>query len=107
MSHGERREQMRRLLARRDRDGLTFAELGRRTGIPAGTLAWWSSRLRREVQVAPTGFVELVADAGAPDDSGGAVRIELVLKDGLRVLVPCGSDVAQVQRLVRALESRC
>jgi len=40
MRKPDRREEMRRLLARRQREGLTFAELSRQTRIPVGTLAW-------------------------------------------------------------------
>lgn len=95
---------MRRLLARREREGLTLAELSGRSGVPAGTLGWWASRLRRET---PTGFIELVERVAPPEVSGSAGRIELLLRDGLRVLVPGGADADEVQRLVRALESRC
>jgi transcriptional regulator with XRE-family HTH domain len=107
MKHRDRREQMRRLLTRREREGLTYVELGRRTGIPAGTLAWWSSRLRREVQLEPAGFVELVAESGSSAGSDAEGRIEVVLGNGLRLMVPPAADVVAVQRLVRALEERC
>lgn len=92
------------MLARRDREGLTLAELSRRTGVPTGTLGWWASRLRREV---PAGFIELVELPAPAEATGATGRVELVLKDGLRVVLPCGIDAAEVQRLVRALESRC
>lgn len=95
---------MRRLLARREREGLTLAELSLRTGVPTGTLGWWASRLRRD---RPAGFVELVERPAPAEAKAPAGRIELVLRDGLRVLVPGGVDAAEVQRLVRALESRC
>ncbi len=43
MKGDTRRERMRRLLARRARQGLTYGELSRQTGIPTGTLGWWSA----------------------------------------------------------------
>ena len=40
-----RREQMHRLLRRREREGLTYAELAELTGEQAHTLSWWASLL--------------------------------------------------------------
>jgi transcriptional regulator with XRE-family HTH domain len=105
MTNQDRREQMRRLLARRDREGLTFAELAGRSGIPVGTLAWWSSRLRSEREDREAGFVELKAPAEAAAPSEGSDRLEVVLGSGRRVLVPAGFDAAELQRLVLALDS--
>ena len=95
---------MRRLLARREREGLTLAELARRTRIPVGTLAWWSSRLRRERGVEPVGFVELKPAADGAKVPGREGLLEVVLAGGRRVLVPPGFDAGELQRLVRALE---
>jgi len=96
---------MRRLLARREREGLTLAELARRARIPVGTLAWWSSRLRRQEAESSVGFVELKPEAGVARGLGGDCRLEVVLACDRRVLVPPGFDAIELQRLVRALES--
>lgn len=98
---------MRRLLVRREREGLTLAELSRRTGIPAGTLGWWSSRLRREASRAPAGFVELKPRAETPVRGDRDGKLEVVLDGGRRLLVPPGFDSGELQRLVRVLESGC
>lgn len=50
-----RRAWIRRLLREREREGLTIAELSRRSGEPVGTLASWMARLRREAQAGPLG----------------------------------------------------
>lgn len=41
-----RRKEMSALLARRERDGRSLRRLSNETGIPIGTLSWWSWRLR-------------------------------------------------------------
>lgn len=115
MSKHERREEIRRWLALRSSEGLTFVELSRRSGIPSATLAWWSSRLRREESAAaPTegrsgsgAFVELPPEAvtQAADIERGS--LELVLERGLRVIVHRGFDEQELLRLLRALEAAC
>ena len=57
----QRHKQMAALLARRERDGLTLRELSEKTGIPFGTLSWWSWRLRQEPDRRPRNppFVEV------------------------------------------------
>jgi transcriptional regulator with XRE-family HTH domain len=67
---------MEALLARREARGLTYAELSASSGVPATTLSWWSSRLRRE---RGAGFVELAPASadGAPD-----ARVEVSLRSG-------------------------
>ena len=113
----DRREEMRSLLVRREREGLTFRELSAQSGVPFGTLASWAWKLRQEFFAAipvkrrrshrAPGFVELVA---APEDE--AVRaepigeVEVVLASGRHLVVREGFDEECLLRLVRALE-RC
>src|SRR6266852_1263480 len=42
-----RARQMRRVLARWQRSGLTLREFGQQRGIPLSTLTWWRQGLRR------------------------------------------------------------
>ena len=94
---------MRRLLALREREGLTLAELARRTRVPAGTLAWWSSRLRDERHHdARPAFVEVAAE---PQVSEAGAALEVVLGNGRRVMVRRGFDEGELRRLVELLES--
>lgn len=53
-----RRDEVAALLALREREGLTYAELSKRCGLAPATLSWWSWRLRREGR-ATTAFAEL------------------------------------------------
>ena len=102
----DRRREVQRWLALRDREGLTYRNLSARSGIPANTLAHWAWRLRREErstrESAP--FVELVSaplhEAGAPG------RVEIVLRSERRVVVDAAIEPAVLTRLLVAIE-RC
>lgn len=95
---------MERLLALREREGLTYREAARRGGVSAGSLAWWSWRLRQPRRESPrrrrSGFVEIdvVEDGTGAEDAG----LE-ILVGAHRVRVGRDFDAATLQRLVRAL----
>jgi transcriptional regulator with XRE-family HTH domain len=95
----DRRKQMGRWLALRERRGLTFAELSARTGVPVPTLSWWSGKLRREAASRPT-FVELVP-RDAPKPAG---RIEIVLRNERRLIVGADLDPEALAQLASALD---
>lgn len=115
MSKHERREEIRRWLALRTSEGLTFAELSRCSGIPLATLTWWSSRLRREEAAARPaesrsgsgGFIELTPAAGASAPAWERGSLELVLAGGRRLIVRSGFDEHELLRLLRTLEAAC
>lgn len=89
------------LLARRERDGLSLRRLSEDSGIPFGTLSWWSWRLR---QLAATErgdrFVEVVA-------ADGHVEGEVVVRldNGLAVEARVGTDASWLREVVAALRS--
>lgn len=73
----DRRGEIERLFSLRECEGLSLRELADRSGIPVGTLSWWSHRLRTEAAPA---FTEVrVADepADAPAGPAGVVRLRL------------------------------
>lgn len=111
MVNEERREEVRRLLQRRTTEGLTYRELSKRSGVPAGTLAWWSSRLRHEGRARSEAFVELSAAVNVEREEARheveGAALEVVLGGGRRLIVRPGFDEAELVRLVHALESRC
>ena len=99
-----RREEIEQLLARKEREGLSYATLAEETGINRNTLASWASRLRREASSDESGFVELVVgDSG--DDEDGA--IELVVDDHFVVRVRRGFDAETLARVLASLPRRC
>jgi transcriptional regulator with XRE-family HTH domain len=97
---------MEALLARRDRQGLTFAQLSARSGVPVPTLSWWSSRLRRESpeRTSDDGFVEVVASDAEP---WSGARVEIVLRSGRQLVVREEIAAATLSRLMTVLESAC
>jgi transcriptional regulator with XRE-family HTH domain len=109
----DRREQMRRWLALREEQGLTFRQLSERTGVAAGTLGSWAWKLRGEATAgrrrrgsAPS-FVELIPSVSAEREEPRAGEgIEIVLGRGRRILVRGEVDETLLLRVVRALE-RC
>ena len=98
----KRRKEMAALLARRERDGLSLRALSEEVGIPIGTLAWWSWRLRhgdyREQKRG--GFLEIVSEA-RDFQSSVVVRVG----SDIEIEVPTGIDVAWLSSLASALRS--
>jgi len=96
---------MRRLLRRRESEGLSYAQLARETGIPVGTLAWWSHRLRiegtGETENAGADFVEVIP-AG---DYATTAEIEIALPSGIQVRAPATADRTTLVRLLTAILS--
>jgi transposase-like protein len=97
---------MRRLLERREREGLSYRELARKSGESPQTLSWWSHRLRRE-RTGRRGraFVELVA--ARTSRGAGTESFEVVLASGRRIRFGAGFDEGALARLVALLESGC
>jgi transposase-like protein len=98
------REDRSELLALRREHGLTYAELGRATKIPAGTLRMWARRERQGSRPASrTRFAEVVlGDAIA---TAGAFEVEV--SGGRRVRVPPDFDAEALLRLLEALDRPC
>ena len=100
-----RRREIERLLSERESKGLSLRALSDRSGIPAGTLSWWSHKLRTEesAESTPT-FVELVPrdapdfhDAAALDTDESASEVRVQHPSGLVVAFrgSLAKDVAQ------------
>jgi hypothetical protein len=90
------------LLARRDTDGLSLRALSEESGIPFGTLSWWSWRLRHGsecVSADKGGFVEVVTASRQSSDA--VVRLD----NGVAVEVSAGTDVTWLRELIAALRS--
>lgn len=97
---------IRRWLALREREGLTYSQLAARSGVNASTLAHWAWRLRREQEALKgDGFVELIP-ADAPVSAALCSQIVVELRGERRLVVDAAIESAELTRLVQALE-RC
>ena len=108
METPERADQMRRLLERREREGLTYRQAAAlEPGITTNKLFWWRRKLFGSRAATPLGrrrsekFVELVR-ARAKSSS----RVEIVIRGERRLVVDADIDESVLVRIVRALE-RC
>ena len=110
-----RARQMRRVLARWQRSGLTLREFGQQRGIPLSTLTWWRQVFRRageQVNAASKGvpasdavvFTEVPQPANVPRTP---FVLEIVLHSGHVVRVPAGADTDTLQRVLQALQTTC
>jgi hypothetical protein len=107
-----RARQMRRVLARWQRSGLTPREFGEKRGIPPSTLSWWRRVFRRagekHVNGAPAEnpvvFTEVPKPAKVPRTPA---VLEIILPGGHIVRVPAGADTDTLQRVLQALQTTC
>lgn len=106
MRETPRRREIRRLLQRREREGLTFKELSRVCGLSSSTLTGWAWRFRKEEEnreASPPdegpSFVEIAVPSTADD-----ARVEIVLRSGRRLLLSQAVDPAWVGRLLAVVD---
>ena len=110
-----RARQMRRMLARWQRSGLSLREFGQQRGIPLSTLTWWRQVFRRAGEPvnpaskrAPTSdavvFTEVPRPATVP---ATPPVLEIVLRSGHVLRVPAGADTDTLQRVLQALQTAC
>jgi hypothetical protein len=97
---------MKKLLARRQRRGWSWAELSRRSGLPVWKLRWWHSRFasRRPARRAGRTFVPVqIVDS----PSRGSSPLEVITPSGIRIRVAVDFDADHLRRVVKALEPAC
>ena len=99
MTNSTRREEIRELLAHRDRHGLTYRELAEECGSSVHTLTWWAWRLRRESRE-EVSFTEL----DFPETRSGS-GLEVEAPSGHVVRVPPGFDTSELRRVFEVLAS--
>ena len=108
-------EEKRRIVAESDRGTRQVSATAQRYGLSTGQLFTWR-RLARKGRLGgdaePVSFAEaVIADGGGgtvalPPAAGGYGRLEIVLADGLRVIVEQDVDPGALARLIGALERR-
>lgn len=80
--------------------GATAREFAARERVNERTLRWWGWRLQREGS-APPAFIEVTRPAVDGDS-----KIEIVVRDGVRIRVSGAFDAELLRRVVAALEAR-
>ena len=98
--------QYRSLLARKQAEDLTFAQLAETSGVPMATLQYWARKLRDEAHPTPSAadtddhgaFVEVNLDAV---EITGA--IEIIQPGDVRVAIKPGFDPSTLRSVVDAL----
>jgi hypothetical protein len=107
-----RAREMRRVLGRWERSGLTLRAFGEQRGIPLSTLTWWRRVFRGGDEEAGNGaavekavvFTEVLQPVNVLRT---AAVVEIVLHSGHVVRVPGGVDTATLQRVLQALATTC
>ena len=93
----------RALIAAQGRSGLSVREFAGLRGLPAATMYWWRSKLRRDrTQLVP---VEVVEQRVLDAEARHAAAFELRMDDAMTLHIPNGFDDGELRRLIRAL--RC
>ncbi len=101
----KRGREISKLLAIRDREGLTYDELSARTGLAASTLQWWAWRLRSE-RGAEYSFAEVeIAEVEAEPEVGSGVSVRI--SGSVEVRVDRQFDAETLRRVVATLSSSC
>ena len=87
---------------------MTWDEVSRASGIPKSTLMVWERRLRQSDSPKRRGrssFAEIVsAECQSPS---AATSIEIVLRNGRRVVAAIETPIDDLRRIVNALDPPC
>jgi hypothetical protein len=107
-----RARQMRRVLERWQRSGLTLREFGEKRGIPPSTLSWWRRVFRGAGEEEGNGAAveNAVVFTEVPPPVNVAMTpavLEIVLDSGHIVRVPAGADTGTLRRVLQALQTTC
>ncbi len=107
-----RARQMRRVLERWQRSGLTLREFGEKRGIPPSTLSWWRRVFRGGGEEEGNGAAveNAVVFTEVPPPVNVAMTpavLEIVLDSGHIVRVPAGADTGTLRRVLQALQTTC
>ena len=94
-------------LARRERQGWSWAELSRHSGHPTWRLRYWSRRLARTPVAQSTRERGFVAVAVTEPTRNAGSSIEITTPSGYRVHVGLDFDAEHLCRVIQALERGC
>jgi hypothetical protein len=107
-----RAREMRRVLGRWQRSGLTLREFGEKRGIPVSTLSWWRRVFRdagaEQMNGAPAENPVVFTEVPPPANVRRTPSVlEIVLPSGHLVRVPAGADTGTLRRVLQALQTTC
>jgi hypothetical protein len=109
-----RARQLRRVLARWERSGLSLRDFGEQRGIPLSTLTWWRQVFRRAGEPVNVASQSVPAsDAVVFTEVRPAIVprippvLEIILRSGHVLRVPPGADTETLQRVLQALQAAC
>lgn len=102
MARSRKRDEWAKRVAGWKRSGLSAMAFAEREGFNGYTLRWWACQLRREpvIEDLRPKFVEVVVPAVPVI----AESIELVVRNGLRLVVPNSFDEDALRRVLRVIE---
>lgn len=102
-----RGQEMRALLRRWKRSGLSLPEFAEKNRLSAKTLAWWRWKLGRDARDGQqVELVEVKRESTASACTAVPEPFEVVLGNGILVRVPSVFEEASLERVVRTL-GRC
>jgi len=91
----QRRREIERLFALRDREGLSLRELAEHSGIPYGTLSWWSHQLRQEARSEPAFAAVEVVDVDDDQVCDRPTDAELIVRHPTGLVVELRGALAE------------
>jgi transposase-like protein len=96
--------ELRQLAAEQNSSGMTVAEFCRSRGLSPNVLYRALKHLRHQANSGRSAQLVAVEVGGVSGGGAPGRDLVVVLANGLRIEVPCGFEVATLQRLVSALE---
>ncbi len=94
-------EQKQAIVAAAFAPGAVVTEVARRADINSGQIYRW----RRDLQMEPSGFAEVVVSSAGPSDISASV-IDVVLSDGIHVQIPAMTPPELASAVIKALVRR-
>jgi|CXWL01.1.fsa_nt_gi hypothetical protein len=106
MAKSNKRDEWVKRVERWKRSGLSAMAFAEREGFNGFTLRWWACQLKREpiIEDLRPKFVEVVMPAAPAPVIAESVSIEVVVRAGVRVLVPNNFDDNTLRRVLRVVE---
>ena len=104
MARSRKRDEWAKRIEGWKRSGLSAEPFAEREGFNVHTLRWWARQLRREpiIEDLRPKFVEVVVPSATVIAESAA--IEVVLREGVRVVVPNNFDENTLRRVLRVVE---